>query len=105
MGDRFIRSGLGGNGGPDLILIYDFKFIPIEVKSKSGKLSESQIKYFEHFKTYGFCGFIIFEKSSNSIDINLIDILKLVTYNSVPGTIYTNNKKLTQYNVLTGFTL
>ncbi len=94
VGDRFIRSGLGGPGGPDLILVYDYKFIPIEVKSKSGKLSDSQIKYFDTFRTYGFCGFIIFEKSKWCFETTITDILKAVTLNTKPGVIYTNNTKM-----------
>lgn len=51
---RFIRYGVGGNGGSDLIgLTPCGKFLAVEVKNKKGRASKAQLDFIAHINSVG----------------------------------------------------
>lgn len=51
---RFIRFGVGGNGGSDLIgWTMDGKFLAVETKSPTGKATPEQINFIEKVNASG----------------------------------------------------
>lgn len=51
---RFIRFGVGGNGGSDLIgWTRDGKFLAVETKSPTGKATAEQINFIEKVNSSG----------------------------------------------------
>jgi hypothetical protein len=53
-----IRYGVGGDGGSDLIGIYKGKFLAVEVKTPTGRLTENQKRYIELVNKKGGIAFV-----------------------------------------------
>lgn len=43
--DRFVRFGVGGKGGADLIGIFAGRFVAAEIKTRTGKQTEEQVQF------------------------------------------------------------
>lgn len=50
---KFVRFGLGGPGGSDLIGLQDGRFVAIEVKSEKGKFRPNQLEFLEKVAALG----------------------------------------------------
>lgn len=51
---RYIRFGVGGKGGSDIIGITSTgRFFAIEVKTKKGRASKEQLNYIDHVQKMG----------------------------------------------------
>jgi len=58
-GDRFIRYGVGGKGGSDLLGIsYSGKFLAVEVKTAKGKPTNDQLNFINVVKSKNGIAFI-----------------------------------------------
>jgi len=58
-GDRFIRYGVGGKGGSDLLGIsYSGRFLAVEVKTAKGKPTNDQINFINVVKSKNGIAFV-----------------------------------------------
>jgi len=58
-GDRFIRYGVGGKGGSDLLGIsYSGKFLAVEVKTAKGKPTKDQLNFINVVKSKNGIAFV-----------------------------------------------